>query len=534
MTSPLPVPGLMQPHVYVDWQRDGDFVGPYDEVTHDVAADPGFEIDGGRDGIRSLAPPKVQAGSFELLNHTGKYSQHRADSPVYQRVVPGRMVSYTGKLGVAGPYNAHDPYNATDYYNGSGIWQLGVHLVNEISQDIAWGSRRVKISTIGQEVVLTAGIVNVPIMTGVRTDQCVTALLDACGWPSSARAISLGDTTLSYWWADARRPWDALIELVRAEGGGATFYVDRNGIFHYENRNYRTITPRSQTSQAKFLDHRGTGSLYFVDLSYDPGYDVIINRATYATKRRAAGALAPVWSYGATLTLTAGESRTLIVRPSDPFLNPVAPVVGTDYSVSSGSASVTLASSSGVTASIVVTAGGSGASIVGVTSNGIQLRAQPLTVISETTAQNSVDASVSIAKFSPIPGQAIPIPFDVGGWPELDPAMAAAVCDSWVSRYMDGRPAVTITLRNVDLAHADQIVRRTVSDRITLVETNTGLNVDAWVNMQRLEMSGPMASVVQLVLACELCDTLKGSVWDASAALWGSSSSDPLGAVWGT
>lgn len=523
----MSVPGAMLPRISVDWQRTGDFSGPYDDVTSDVAADPGLEIDGGRDGARTLAPPKVQAGSFELFNHDGKYSQHRADSPVYQRVTPARTVAYGAVVGEAGPYDAAAPYDATDYYDGAALWQLGVHLVDEISQSVEWGGRRVRMDTIGREVILTDGIATVPMMAGARTDQCVVAILDACGWPSSARAISLGDTTLTYWWADGRRPWDALMELVRAEGGGATFYADRDGVFHFEGRNYRAITPRASTSRATFRDRAAFGGLYFTELAYDPGYAAIINRATYATKRREPGATTKVWEYGAPLTLAAGAAMTLVARPSDPFLNAIAPVAGTDYTVSSGAATVTLSSALGPTATIDVAAGVAGAVINGVTSDGIQLRAQPLAVVSETVVENGVDASASIAEFSPIPGEMIPIPYEVGGWPEIEPAMAIAACDSWVNRYRSGRPTVTITIRNVDVAHADQIARRAVSDRVTIVEANTGLDDDAWINLQRLRLSGPGGRVVELVLGCELADALSGAVWDA--AIW-----DNPQAVWGT
>jgi hypothetical protein len=517
----------MAPRVFVDWQRDGNFTGPYDDVTADVAAVPGFEIDGGRDGVRTLSPPKVQAGAFELFNHDGKYSQHRADSPVYQRVLPGRPVQYAGYVGDVDAYNAPTPYTEGDYYDSVATWQLGAHLIDAITQSVEWGGQRIALRTIGAEVLLTDGTASVSLLTNVRTDQCVIAVLDASGWPSSARSIALGDTTLSYFWADERRPWDALLELVAAEGGSATFYVDRDGVFHFENRNYRAITARSVTSQATYADHHEPDGLYFTSLEYSPGYDAVYNRATYATRRRSPGASTTVWEYGASLTVPAGETRELIARPSDPFVNVVAPVASVDYVVTTGSASVTLSSTSGFLAYINVTAGPSGCLIDGVTTNGLALRAQPLEVVSETVVENSLDMSASIEKYSPIPGAAIPIPLVVNGWPEIDPAMAVAVCDAWVNRYSEGQPTVTFQIRNVDVAHLDQIVRRTVSDRITVVEANTGLSDDAWVNMLRLHVSGLCGRTVELTLGCELAEPLlSGAVWDT--AIW-----DDAEALWG-
>ena len=66
----------------------------------------------------------------------------------------------------------------------------------------------------------------------------------------------------------------------------------------------------------------------------------------------ATAALGKVWELGATLTLTAGQSTTLIARPSDPFTGAVSPVLGTDYVLTAGTAGVTLTYTSGFVAFI--------------------------------------------------------------------------------------------------------------------------------------------------------------------------------------
>jgi hypothetical protein len=188
---------------------------------------------------------------------------------------------------------------------------------------------------------------------------------------------------------------------------------------------------------------------------------------------------------------------------------------------SGGTVSVTLNATSGLVAFVTVTATSGTPTVAG-----LQLRAQPLTVASETTAQNTVDASTSIATYSPIPGRGIPITLSVSGWPEVDPVTAEAVCNAWVLRYQVPRPLVTVTLRNADAEHVRQILDRMPSDRITLTEANTGLSADVWVNSAQLRISGAGGRVVELVLGCELCDELAGAVWDVS--LW-----DDPSAVWG-
>lgn len=517
----------LEARVYVSWDGSGAFTGPYDDVTPDVAGEPGLVVTEGRDAAQTLAPPRVASGTFELFNHDGTYSQHRADSPVYQRVLPGRPVGYRLSAGTATPYDEARPYDEADPYDGRGTWEAGRHVIDDISQQTGWGQQRVGLGTIGTEVVLIDSRITVPLQLGLRTDQCVQLILDACGWPASRRIIGLSDTTLIAWWCDEQQPWAALLELLGAEGPG-TFYVDRYDNFHWEGRNFRTITTRANTSQATFSDRSGGGGLWFRQIGYDPNYQSISNRATFSTRRRQAQAITKVWEYGATLTLTAGESRTLIARPSDPFVNADLIREGTDYAVVPPlGATVTISATSGFVMFIEVTAGPSGASITGITSNGIQLRAQPLTVVSETIVENSINADASIATYSPIVGAAIPIPYVVNGWPELEPAQAEAVCNAWVSRYREPRALVTIVIEAVDAAHAYQILTRLPSDRITLVEANTGLADDAWINSMELRISGAGGRSATLVLGCELCDTLAGAVWNTS--VW-----DAPGSVWGT
>lgn len=531
------LPSTLDLEVAVSWDGSGAFDGDYDDVTADVAIDPGVRIDEGRDGAQTLAPPKIQAGAFDLWNDDGAYSQERADSPVYQRVIPGRPVRYQARFGVEGLYDEDDPYDADDLYDGIGVFPLGRHLIDDISQQTEIGDRRVSFATLGYEAVLTAAAVSIGVMTTPLVSECFAALLDAVAWPAEKRDIAVSDTRLLLWWCDERVPWVAMLELLAAEGPG-TFYVDRDGVFHFENRNYRTIADRSTTSQAVFYDRESgiedpydaddfypgddnypgaTSGLWFTGFRYDPGFKNVFNRATYTTRQRLAGPTATVWTYGGRLDLGSGQTRTLIARPSDPFINASVPT----YSVSGGTVSVSMSATSGLVAFITFTATSGTPEI-----SNLQLEAQPLAVVGDTTVQNTVDASASIARFSPIPGQAIPITLAVQGWPEIDQPNAEAVCDAWVNRYSVQRPQVTIAVRNADGEHLDQILRRMPSDRITLVEANTGIEADVWVNAVALRIAGAGSTTIEAVLGCEKVEEVSGAIWDVSE--W----DDPI-SVWG-
>jgi hypothetical protein len=507
------------PLVEVSWDGSGDYTGDFDDVTNDVAASPGITIDEGRDGTRALSPPKVNAFDFELHNEGRAYSQENPGSPIYQRVLTNRPVRISALHGDGVLYRADALYRADGYYRGQGVYRLATGTIDDVAQTTAIGAQRVRLSNLAAADMLIDKKITIGLRTNIRTDEAFTELLDVAGWPAAKRDITPGDTTLLYWWVDERQPWACILELLAAEGPGAV-YVDGDGVIHFEGRNYRTITARSMTSQASFSDLQpDADALWFTALNYDPGFKNLINRATYATKRRALGSLTKVWEYGASLTLSSNQIMTLIARSSEPFQNAIVPQDTVDYAVSAGSVSLAMDDPDGLVAVITLSAGASGATVDGVTSEGIQLRAEPLAVLSETTVQNSTDASTSIATY----GERT---HDVPGWPEIDAPAAEAVCNAWVSRYMVQRPQVTAVLRNADGNHVEQQLRRQVSDRIRLTETNTGLDADVWIESKRTTIAGAGAHMIQTELICEMAAALSGAVWDVSewddpAAVWG-------------
>jgi hypothetical protein len=528
------------PTVAVDWAGDGTFTGPYDDVTRDTAADPGLVLDAGRDGARSLNPPKVPSLDFALRNDTARYSHENPNSPVYQLVTPGTPVQASVRWGRADRYTAHTPYTEHDLYDGTTALVFGAARVDEVSQTTGWGRQQVALHCLGQSSTLIGRAVTIALQTNIRTDQAVALVLDAVGWPASKRAISPGDTTLLYWWADERSAWELLVELLASEGPGQ-LYEDAFGTMHFEGRNYRAVTPRASTSQASFndvgtysrrsaydehdpytardtYDGRSSG-LYFTSLEYAPGWKSLIARATYATRRRQLGALVVVWQAGAPITLGANQSTTIFARPQDPFQNAVTPVAGTDYQVTAGAVTVAMTASSGFLAILTLTAGAAGATIAGPAASpalGLQLRAQPLTTLSETVVASTIDPASSASAYGAVQTLA------VAGWPEIDPAGATAVCDAWVSRYRVQRPQVTVTVEAGDVRHLEQILERTVSDRITVTERNTGLvGADVWIESRHVEIVGAGGRHVRAVWGCELCDAIVGDTWDAATTVWG-------------
>jgi hypothetical protein len=543
------LPCLYHPKVEVDWLGDGLYASPVSDVTRDTLGDPGLTIDTGRDGSRALSPPKVPAASFELRNDHGRYSNENGASPVYQLVRPGTPVRISATFGTPRLYRSPIAYRAPVPYRGIAFWMLGRTRIDQTTQETALGSQRVAVDTLGESSTLVGMSVTVPLQTAIRTDQAITMILDAAGWPADRRAIAPGDSTLLYWWADGRSAWDALMEVTSSEGP-ATLYEDADGVLHWEGRNYRAVTPRAMVPQAAFFDQRVSGghpyraarlyrhnslyrgnqnALYFQTLTYAPGWRQLYSRATYTTRRRTLGTLGVVWQYGADLTLAAGASRTLFARPANPFQSAVTPVAGPDYQFSGSAPTITLDASSGFVGIITITAGASGTTITGpaaTPTGGLQFRAQPLTVVSETVVQSSLDPSDSEQVYGAIQT------LDVAGWPEIDPAMAEGVCNAWVQRYSVQRPQVTIAVRAVDAEHFRQIVQRGVSDRISLRSTSTGVSGDVWIESRQIVAAGAGGRHLEAIWQCEKVDTVSGFLWDAANSFWDIGPSGEPGARW--
>ena len=528
--------GRVITEVYVSWDGTAAFSGPYDRVTPDTAGDPGLALDAGLDGLRALSPPKIVALDFELFNHDGTYSQNRPGSPVYQRVLPGRPINVQMSYGDRRAYRADAAYRADHGYRGTIPYTMARTHIDDIAQTTTYGEQRVRIGSLGLESTLNNTTVSVALTQNIRVDQAIALVLDAAGWPSGARRLAISDTMLRWFWVDDRTPWSVLLELLAAEGPGLV-YVDGDATFVFENRNYRATAAHATTSQAVLFDRGqqaadpyrsaiayrdaslyrgGAAALWFTALEYDPGFKSIRNRATYRTEQRTAGPLGPVWTYQGDLLLGGvGSVRTVVARPNDPFINPVVPVAGTDFTATGGTVSVTVNAASGFVAFVTFTTTAGTPTLTGV-----QLRAQPVVLLEEVVVTNAIDASESIDTFSPVPGAAIPQMLQVAGWPCVDVSVAEAVCDAWVARYMEPRPAVTVTLRNADDRHARLLLETRVSDRLTISERNTGLQTDVWVNTKRVIVGGAGGRAVVCELGCEQVEGTIGFVWDGGTTLW--------------
>lgn len=450
------------PKIYVDWDNDGTYVDAGEEVTTRVLMmEASVTAERGRDQLRSFSPPRAGQANATLDNESKDYSTDYTLGPLYGLLLPGRRVRF-------------------DADNAGAATRIWTGVLEDLPQHPEIELKTVELVCLGRFSQLTGESSPIRISTAlyqnVRIDECMAVVFDAVG--ITDYVLDTAKTTLAWWWLDNEDPFGALRSLLASEGPGSALYEDGQGRPVFESRHYRLLTARSATSQATFAD-TGTEPYRLATLNHNPGQKDVANSIALTYRARAAQALAVVWSLGSTLSLAPNEARSVTVTSTDPFTAAVTPVNATDYTVSAGSlSSVSLDRTSGARVTITLTAGASGATVTG-----LQLRAQPVTVTSEVVVPQTIDVSASVAKYGTRPYNPPDEPraefADLNTMQDMANAIAGA--------YQNPRPTGTVSIEAVTAATIAQFVAREISDRITVVDAQTGLNSGAHVEQLKYE-----------------------------------------------
>jgi hypothetical protein len=530
----------------IDWLGNGAFAGTYDDVTADVRAD-GLTARLGMDRARPLSPPMVGDGGYALDNrYPGrKYSPEFAGAAVYQVEKPGRQATIELGAGADLLYDADVDYDDPELpYNGIEMFPVltGRLDIPEQHPSVQDQSVGVKLWS-SLALIRAAREISTVLYQNIRTDQAVTAVLDAVGWSPTRRVIAIGDSTIAWWWLDRANALDALQAIANSEFG--RFYETPDGYFHFENRNYRTTQARSTAPQVTIYDTKNSavdyddltidyddptlyydaGGIYRVgDIGYVPGINEIVNSITHDVEIRAAApAAAAVWTYGSTLSLIAGQVVTVFaVSGDDPWTGVIAPALTTDYTVTGTAlASVTATPITATTVLITFTAGAGPATVAGPggAATGPQLRAQPVSVAGKQRVVTTVDTTASVAAYGvQTPDSSFSL------LPTISTASAQAVIDAFIQYAQTDRAMVTVTLINRDFDHLWQQLTRGVSDRVTVVDDALGLSGDIWIDQTDHAYGALGLDLRTTFIGSRTNDSPTPGLWDSGiwdVSLWG-------------
>jgi hypothetical protein len=533
-------PRLANYQVLVTWSTGTDAdTSAYDDATDAVLGAPGIVIETGRDQARAFSPPVVPHCEFTLNNEDRVYSPGAELGPYVGRGPEVQVLSTIGgDLSDATvdslTANINDLATLVD---GLAAIPLFTGHIDTVEHGLDWGNHVVGISSLGQLTLLrNAAKVTTALYENIRTDEALTVILDAAGWPVDARELSVGQTTMRYWWLRNADAFEAAQQLLKSEGAGAALYEDGEGTLHFEDRSYRTTTTRSTTSTkvlwdgaqgagvnvddldadvdsaTVFIDSGNPNALWYTagaTISANP--DEVVTEATATVTARSEEAVAQIWQAGTAFTLAPDETRDFYLSSSDPFKSAVTPVSGvTDYTVTAGSlSSITLDQTSGQSARLRLVASGSGASIEGPTGDedqGIQVRAAPITERYTTTVRSTVDTGPATDRYT---GGQVKT-YDLGLWPSVSIDDAQSLVNDWVTQRQVPRDQFTLTIVNADAAHLLAIHSFAVSDRITIVNTQAVETLDAHVETLRHEITA--GNLHRLTLGTEVVSSVAGVI----------------------
>jgi hypothetical protein len=434
--------------VKVDWNKSGSFTDSQDDVTDRVRGSVSASF--GRDQVTALSPVVAGRGAFTLDNRSKAYSPRNAASPLFGNLKPNRPVLITRVVG------------GTTYTIFRGHTDD-----SPINPDLE--SKTVAFSVVDGLADFRGINVTVPLYQGIRTGQAIGYVLDAAGW-TGTRDIDVGATIIPWFWTDGADAFTILQDLLSSESEPALMSIDTNGGFVFRDRHHRLIRSASLTSQATF---RGTGVTEPVmskGFTYSDNWQNIVNAVAISVDERAPqSALSVVFSSDETISIAASSSVTILARTSDPFRDAVTPVVNRDYIVVTGGvSSVVLSNTSGTVTSITITATGAGASVTN-----LQLRGRSVPVVR--SYQVTSTDSTSITDF----GQRS-LPDDPVWAGRLD---AQAIGDLTVLQRKQSLPLLTVrfSCQATQVTRLAKLLSLDISDRVTVIETETALNGDFFV-----------------------------------------------------
>lgn len=455
-----------------------------EDVTGDIISE--VPVSYGRDQDRQLSPAAVGSSGFTLNNVHRRYNPENAAGALYGDLDPAR------------------PMRATVTFNGQ-THSLFTGKIDDFETHSDFADRTAGFTFLDGLNDLSGVKLSTRVYASLRTGDLMNIVLDLAGW-TGGRDIDRGATVVRYWWLEGTDALSAVTDLVRSEGPPSVAYVAPDGTFTFRDRHHRLQRPESLTSRATFSAGRlgdcgddgepVNGYRYTKPFTYAHGWRDVVNAVTFDVEERAPGGeLEAVWTDESRYSLEAGQSVDIEISASDPFMDAVTPQPGTDVlytSPGAGTLETVLSRDSGASARLTLRAVGGPVNV-----SSAQLRARPLPVLRTVRVSLADPGSVSRHGERAYPDSA----------PWAGPHDAEAIANMILLHYARRRPTVQLRVASSDPAHFMQVIRRTVSDRIRIVNGEAGLDDDFFVErvthaIRRFGRPG-RPPVHEVVLGCE-------------------------------
>lgn len=218
--------------VLIDWNGDGTYDGPHENVTDDVLQRGPVVFEYGRDQARALSPPRVGTLGFTLCNADRIYSPENEASPISEDVSP------------ASPVKVEEIINDILYPLMTG--RIDTFEIMSSRRD-----RSATITALDGLALLRGTRISTELYAAKRTGTLIGIILDTIGW-TAPRDLDVGATHVPWWWANDSDAFDLVTQLLRSEGPPSVAYIAPDGTFIFRDRHHRILRPASLTPQAIF------------------------------------------------------------------------------------------------------------------------------------------------------------------------------------------------------------------------------------------------------------------------------------------
>ena len=329
------------------------------------------------------------------------------------------------------------------------------------------------------------------LLTGLslRSDVIADTILTWVDFSFNDRQLDFGRTLIAkepraLWRISARR---ALYELQDEEDG--FIYFDGVGYIRLEASGHRS-TGAHATARATFRDTKAN-SPYFSHLSWDDGSDGVENDITFRYHLEEDQGLQEIWKLRDVPGIPAGESRDFLAESTayDVVDSIRVPVATTDYTANSQAGGGGADMTGDLTVTLPLTSDYQGkGTIVRVTNNHatdtafltlLRLRADKSYQDFESTIYQTGDATSQ--GDHGVQSRLINCRF-------IDTyATARDVAGERLTRKKDRKTRLSLTLPNGDKNNLFQMVHRVLSDRITVVYSDMGINEDFFIEHIELD-----------------------------------------------
>ncbi len=434
--------------VCVDWDNDGSFATSGDDISSYVKS---IVTERGKDS--DLGEVQVSTAELRVTNTSKNFSPEFATGDYYGNLKPGRPIRIQASYG-GSTYDVFYGYLTRIVPNPSKSQQDAyIHAVGQLSRF--------------QTKVTTALLEN-------KTEaEVIAAIIDAVERPAETipNSLDTGEDSYSYSKFTGDNGLDALSQITKSCCGRV--YDKADGTIVFESRSHRALSPHDASVYTLNDDH--------FSMTYAFGERELLNRFTTRAHRREALTLAEVWRNWDTPYIESGGTKTINALLAYPALTITTPAATTDYTANDLANGTGTDRTTDISIALTEYAESIGVAVTNTGATGlyltfVRLRGELLQDTDEGSSTiNDTDSQTDYG-----------IRED-----EFDSALLDDLSDAenrsryLLARHKDPHAEITVTLKPDDDTKLAAMLARDISDRITVIEPQTAVNADFFIEKVR-------------------------------------------------